>query len=299
MVPLDQRLQAAQVAASLGRLLLALAGRDLQPARSTRPIRPSRRLRSAARLRIACVAGDPNERMNAMRGLWDENVPARTATPALILTASAAARIAPSGRSLGDRGRPHRLDADRRARPRGGALGRGGRAGGAGATAPGPCSRSARRGRWSATGSTPSSRPTTAPATSARCCSPPRSPGSAGSMPTRPRARASPRRRRSAGRGRSTRRRANITPGAVALLAGVGMQTWSWRGVPAPYLFRSSRDLRLVGLEYEARMIAAEAMAGCDRPRERSRQCRRRCNRGLPRNDGGRSRRGAQHPACL
>ena len=39
------------------------------------------------------------------------------------------------------------------------------------------------------------------------------------------------------------------------------MQTGSWRGVPAPYLFRIIRDLRAVGLEYEARMIAAEAVA--------------------------------------
>jgi len=50
-------------------------------------------------------------------------------------------------------------------------------------------------------------------------------------------------------------------PGAVALLAGVGMQTRSWGGVPPPYLFRIVRDLRAVGLEYEARMIAAEAVA--------------------------------------
>jgi hypothetical protein len=45
------------------------------------------------------------------------------------------------------------------------------------------------------------------------------------------------------------------------LLASVGMQTRSWRGVPPAYLFRIVRDLRLVGLEYEARMIAAEAVA--------------------------------------
>ena len=50
-------------------------------------------------------------------------------------------------------------------------------------------------------------------------------------------------------------------PGAVALLASVGMQTRSWRGVPPAYLFRIVRDLRMVGLEYEARMIAAEAVA--------------------------------------
>ncbi|HEX6375342.1 MAG TPA: hypothetical protein VFZ91_06440 [Allosphingosinicella sp.] len=49
-------------------------------------------------------------------------------------------------------------------------------------------------------------------------------------------------------------------PGTVALLAGVGMQTRSWRGVPPEHLFHIVRALRQVGLEYEARMIAAEAM---------------------------------------
>jgi hypothetical protein len=50
-------------------------------------------------------------------------------------------------------------------------------------------------------------------------------------------------------------------PGAVALLAGLGMQTATWRGVPPAYLFRIVRNLRAVGLDYEARMIAAEAVA--------------------------------------
>ncbi|MFL6845903.1 MAG: hypothetical protein ACJ8ER_13610 [Allosphingosinicella sp.] len=49
-------------------------------------------------------------------------------------------------------------------------------------------------------------------------------------------------------------------PGTVALLAGVGMQTGSWRGVPPEHLYQIVRALREVGLEYEARMIAAEAM---------------------------------------
>jgi hypothetical protein len=49
-------------------------------------------------------------------------------------------------------------------------------------------------------------------------------------------------------------------PGTVALLAGVGMQTPSWRGVPPEHLYHIVRALRAVGLEYEARMIAAEAM---------------------------------------
>ncbi|HLL30596.1 MAG TPA: hypothetical protein VK403_06340 [Allosphingosinicella sp.] len=49
-------------------------------------------------------------------------------------------------------------------------------------------------------------------------------------------------------------------PGTVALLAGVGMQTGSWRGVPPEHLYHIVRALKEVGLEYEARMIAAEAM---------------------------------------
>jgi hypothetical protein len=49
-------------------------------------------------------------------------------------------------------------------------------------------------------------------------------------------------------------------PGTVALLAGVGMQTASWRGVPPEHLYHIVRALKQVGLDYEARMIAAEAM---------------------------------------
>lgn len=48
--------------------------------------------------------------------------------------------------------------------------------------------------------------------------------------------------------------------GTVALLAAVGMQTTGWRGVSPMLLFRSLRALRAVGLDGEARMIAAEAM---------------------------------------
>jgi hypothetical protein len=49
-------------------------------------------------------------------------------------------------------------------------------------------------------------------------------------------------------------------PGTVALLAGVGMQTASWRGVPPEHLYQIVHALKQVGLDYEARMIAAEAM---------------------------------------
>ena len=50
-------------------------------------------------------------------------------------------------------------------------------------------------------------------------------------------------------------------PGTVALLAAAGMQSADWYGVPPQYLFRIVRALRAVGLDFEARMIAAEAIA--------------------------------------
>ena len=48
--------------------------------------------------------------------------------------------------------------------------------------------------------------------------------------------------------------------GTVALLAAVGMQSAGWHGVPPAHFFRIVRALRNAGLEYEARMIAAEAI---------------------------------------
>ncbi|HEX8256598.1 MAG TPA: hypothetical protein VF589_03125, partial [Allosphingosinicella sp.] len=50
-------------------------------------------------------------------------------------------------------------------------------------------------------------------------------------------------------------------PGSVALLAAIGMQTGGWAGVPPEHLYHIVSALRRVGLEYEARMIAAEAVA--------------------------------------
>ncbi|WP_375393778.1 hypothetical protein [uncultured Sphingomonas sp.] len=50
-------------------------------------------------------------------------------------------------------------------------------------------------------------------------------------------------------------------PGTVVLLAAVGMQTPSWHGVPPEALYRIVGALRSVGLEGDARMIAAEAIA--------------------------------------
>ena len=53
----------------------------------------------------------------------------------------------------------------------------------------------------------------------------------------------------------------NGEPGTVALLAGTGMQSADWYGVPPAHLFKILRSLRMVGMDYEARMIAAEALA--------------------------------------
>ena len=50
-------------------------------------------------------------------------------------------------------------------------------------------------------------------------------------------------------------------PGTVALLSAIGMQTPNWQGVPPAMLYRIVTALRVVGLEGEARMIAAEAIA--------------------------------------
>jgi hypothetical protein len=48
--------------------------------------------------------------------------------------------------------------------------------------------------------------------------------------------------------------------GTVALLAASGMQASDWTKIPAHHLYHITRCLRLVGLEAEARMIAAEAV---------------------------------------
>ena len=49
--------------------------------------------------------------------------------------------------------------------------------------------------------------------------------------------------------------------GMVVLLCAVGMQTGDWRGVPPQALYRIVEALRSVGLDTDARMIAAEAIA--------------------------------------
>ena len=48
--------------------------------------------------------------------------------------------------------------------------------------------------------------------------------------------------------------------GTVALLVAAGMQSSKWTGVPAADFYQMISALRAVGMENEARMIAAEAM---------------------------------------
>ena len=47
----------------------------------------------------------------------------------------------------------------------------------------------------------------------------------------------------------------------VALLAAVGMQGQDWSGLPATHLYHVVAALHRVGLDPEARMIAAEALS--------------------------------------
>jgi hypothetical protein len=49
-------------------------------------------------------------------------------------------------------------------------------------------------------------------------------------------------------------------PGTVAMLVATGMQTPAWSGVAPADFYRMIGALRAVGLDGEARMIAAEAM---------------------------------------
>jgi hypothetical protein len=49
--------------------------------------------------------------------------------------------------------------------------------------------------------------------------------------------------------------------GTVVILAAAGMQTGDWRSVPPEHLYHIVAALRRVGMEPEARMIAAEALA--------------------------------------
>jgi hypothetical protein len=259
MVPIENRLRAASVAATLGVFsshslveLYSLILDRTDPADAAGTV--------GMRLRTAWIAGDIGERMEALRSLWTDGEAPQERYARLILTAGAAARIAPSSDYQGDAGNliAAMLSAgmDREAArwaPVVEEAGEGGRA-------------------WAMLA-------VAAPegAVADRLADFVDADASAGQLRSRMLAAAL------AGLGRISADQASgagfapgpediwtraidraardRAPGAVALLAGVGMQTQDWTGVPPAYLFRMLRALRAVGLDYEARMIAAEALA--------------------------------------
>ena len=259
MVPLDQRLQAASVAATLGVFsshslveLYSLVLDQTDPAE----VRGS----LAERLRGAWVDPDVPTRMSALRTLWTDNVAPQDRYARSILTAGAAARIPPSADLADDAGNliAAMLSAgmDREAAGWAGIVeqaGQGDRAWALlAASAPTPVVGD-RLGAYVSADDSPgrlrSQLLAAALAGLGRINA-----GQASGAGFR----AGPDDPWTAAIDAAARERA---PGAVALLAGVGMQTQSWGGVTPAYLFRTVRALRAVGLEYEARMIAAEAVA--------------------------------------
>jgi hypothetical protein len=257
MVPLEQRIEAASTAATLGVFsshalveLYSLLLDETDPAEVSGSV--------AERLRNAWVGRDSAERMNAMRALWVETGADRYARS--ILTAGAAARIAPSADFADDADEliAAMLSAgmDREAARWAGLVeeaGEGNRAWAMLAVgAPRPLvgdrlgdyvaaddSAGRQRSQLLAAALVGLGRINADQA------------ASAGFRPAE-------QDRWTIAIEQAAEQRA---PGAVALLAGVGMQTASWQGVPATYLYHIVRALREVGLDYEARMIAAEAVA--------------------------------------
>ena len=268
MLPLEERLVAADHAASLGVFSNAsLVDIYSQIADNTDPAELEGSV--AERLRIAYVGGDVNARMTAIRRLWDDADTSTKRHARLILTAAAAARIAPAETLAGDAPRliASMLTAgfDRQAARWsdvvGGMDGKDGDKAWAMLALASPRSLvdlGARRiGRFQDSDDSEDHIRTrllvAALAGLDRL--------SAGD-------------RYDLGRefgiafGKRNRWIAMIDsavekrqPGTVALLAAAGMQTADWRGVPPEYFYHIIRGLRLVGLDYEARMIAAEALS--------------------------------------
>jgi len=262
MVPLDQRLAAASTAASIGVLsshslveIYSLQLDQTDPAEAAGTV--------GARLRVAWVEQDPARRLEALRILWIESEDVVERQARLILTAGAAARIPASGDHVSDA--PNLIASmlsagmDAEAGRWGGVIEANGSADKAWALlalgAPrlnvavdggriasfvdADDSPGRQRGPMLVAGLAGLGRISMEQASSSGF-----TPG-AGDVWTRAIDRAAQARE----------------PGTVALLAGVGLQASGWREVPPDYLFRIVRALRTVGLEFEARMVAAEAVA--------------------------------------
>lgn len=262
MVPLDQRLAAASTAASIGVLsshsLVEIYSLQLD---QTDPAETSGLV--GTRLRTAWIDQDPARRLEAMRGLWTESEAVVERQARLILTAGAAARIPVTGDYAADA--PNLIASMLSAGLDGEAARWGGviEASGGSDKAWALLALGAPRLNVAVDG---------------------------GRIATFVGADDSPGQQRGpmlvaalAGLGRISMEQASSSgfrpgagdvwtqaidraaqagePGTVALLTGVGLQASGWQQVSPDYLFRIVRALRTVGMEFEARMIAAEAVA--------------------------------------
>ena len=298
MVPLEQRLQAGAVAAELGVFssnslveLHSLMLDQLGEADSGGTV--------GARLRTAWAGRSVDERMTRDARALDGRRGAGRALCALDPDRRRCGADSGLERSLRRCRQPDRLDAERRHGPAGGALGRGGRAGRRWRSRLGLARgrRAAGRGRRSIlAGSATFAGADDSPgqmrsqllvaglAGLGRISADQASPAGLRLGPERP---LDPGDR--PGGARAAR------PASVALLAGIGMQT-------------ARLDGRAAGISLPDRPCAARGRAGVrsadDRRRGRGAavtdaQRGSAADRGLPRNDGRRGRRRAQHPACL
>jgi hypothetical protein len=262
MMPLDQRLAAASTAAAIGVFsshslveIYSLQLDQTDPAEAAETV--------GARLRTAWVEQDPARRLEAMRALWTESEAPVERQARLILTAGAAARIPVSDDHVSDA--PNLIASMLSA------------------------GMDSEAGRW---GETIEANGSSDKAWALLALGAPRLNVSvdAGRISAFVAADDSPGQQRGpmlvaalAGLGRISMSQASSSgfqpgtddvwtqaidraaqarePGTVALLAGVGLQASGWQQVSPDYLFRIVRALRTVGLEFEARMIAAEAVA--------------------------------------
>ena len=256
MIPLDQRLQAAHAAATIGVFshasllqIYSLIGDGLDVSEFEDSV--------PGRLRRAFVGGSAGDRMEALRNLWGDEQLGADPYGRLILTASAAALVEPSEeraeRAADLLGSMFSAGLDRYAARWGSVVDDMGADGdrawsilAVGAARP-VVDLSARRIAAFADGEGHRGRMLVAALAGLGRFDDPAGLG----VDTAPRSRWANMLRLAAER-RQT--------GTVALLAGVGMQTGNWRGVPPSHLYHIVRALRQVGYEYEARMIAAEAM---------------------------------------
>jgi len=264
MIPLERRLGAASVAASLG-VFSSASLVELHSLMLDRTDPGEAGGTVAARLRAAWADPDPAERLEAMRGLWREPEAPHERHARLILTAGAAARIAPSADHAADAADliASMLTAglDRQAAAwsevaEGGGDQRAWALLALAAPRPAVDLRAERIESYLADDDSRDRR------RSRRLVAALAGLGRIGGDDASRLGRRVGLDLAGGAWARAIDRAArDREPGTVVLLAGIGMQTSDWSGVPAAHLYRILRALRAVGLDFEARMIAAEAIA--------------------------------------